>query len=140
MENIAANNRPLKPGAMPNLKLRQSQFEIDTWKRLLDFMREENIHLKNRLSEILKDQFDKNLLDEVELFLNRFIKEDELIVLLRNDLAELEKLTLRNTFPDEPVKKEIGIKLKHLQNNIAIAETQFSKLKLEFNNYLSKNM
>ena len=77
---------------MPELKLKQLQFESDTWKRLLVFMMDENIHLKNRLSEVLKDQFDKNLLVEVEGFQNNFIKEDELIGLMRNDVAELDKL------------------------------------------------
>ena len=53
---------------MPELKLKQLKYESDTWKRLLDFMMDENIQLKNRLSEVLKDQFDKNLLDDVERF------------------------------------------------------------------------
>ena len=125
---------------MPELKLKQLQYESDTWKRLLGFMMDENIHLKNRLSEVLKDKFDKNLLVEIEGFQNNFIKEDELIVLLRNDVAGLDKLLEREIFEDGKIVNEIDRRLKNLRNNIVYAEKQFGKLKLEFNNYLSENI
>ena len=125
---------------MPELKLKQLQYESDTWKRLLGFMMDENIHLKNRLSEVLKDNFDKNLLEGVEGFQNNFIKEDELIGLLRNDVAGLDKLLEREIFEDGKIVNEIDKRLKNLRNNIVYAEKQFGKLKLEFNNYLSENI
>ena len=125
---------------MPELKLKQLQYESDTWKRLLVFMMDENIHLKNRLSEVLKDKFDKNLLVEIEGFQSNFIKKDELIGLLRNDVAGLDKLLEREIFEDGKIVNEIERRLKNLRNNIVYAEKQFGKLKLEFNNYLSENM
>ena len=125
---------------MPELKLKQLQYESDTWKRLLGFMMDENIHLKNRLSEVLKDNFDKNLLEGVEGFQNNFIKEDELIGLLRNDVAGLDKLLEREIFEEGKIVNEIDRRLKNLRNNIVYAEKQFGKLKLEFNNYLSENI
>jgi regulator of replication initiation timing len=125
---------------MPELKLKQLQYETDTWKRLLGFMMEENIHLKNRLSEVLKDKFDKNLLERVEGFQSNFIREDEMISLLRNDVAELDKLLVREIFEDGTIIKKVDSKLKHLRNNIKNAEKEFSRLKLEFNNYLSENI
>ncbi len=140
VQNISINYQAVKPGLMPDGQLIQLQYESDTMKRLLGFMMDENIHLKNRLSEVLKAEFNKDLLDEVELFLSRFIKEDELISLLRNDLSELDKLLMKNAFEKELIKKEVYKRIKNLANNILIAERQFSKLKLEFNNYLSENM
>jgi hypothetical protein len=125
---------------MPDLKLKQLQYERDTWKRLLGFMMDETIHLKNRLSEILKYKFDKNLLEEAENFQSSFLKEDELISLLRNDVAELDKLLVREVFEDGKIIKEIERRLKRLRNNIITAERQLGKLKLEFNSYLSENM
>ncbi len=125
---------------MPELKLRQLQYESDTWKRLLGFIMDENIHLKYRLSEVLKDKFNKNLLEEVEIFQSRFLKEDALIGLLRNEVVELDKLLVREIFEDSRIIKEIDRKLKKLRNNIIIAEKQFGKLKSEFNNYLSENI
>ena len=125
---------------MPDHKLRQLQYESDTWRRLLGFMIDENIHLKNRISAILKNGFQKDLLEGVEDFQTRFLKEDDLIVLLRNEVAELDKLLEREIFEDGKIIKEIDKRLKRLRNDIISAERQFSKLKLEFNNYLSVNI
>ena len=125
---------------MPELKLKQLQYESDTWKRLLGFLLDENIHLKNRLSEALKNGFDRNLLEEMENFQTRFIKEDERIRLLRHELVELDKLLIRDIFDDGKIIKEINTKLKKLRNNIVIAENEFGKLKIEFHSYLFENM
>ena len=125
---------------MPDLKLKQLQHESDAWKRLLCFMMDENVHLKYRLSEVLKDKFDKNLLDELENFQNRFIKEDEQVGLLRNDVAELDKLFVREIFGDGEIMKKVGIQLKKLRKNIESAERQFGKMKSEFNSYLLENL
>jgi regulator of replication initiation timing len=140
MQNSIIHNKHFKPVNMPELKLKQLQYEADTWKRLLGFMIDENIHLKNRLSEILKDRFDKNLLDEVERFQSRFVKEDQMIGLLRNEVAELDKLLVREAFEDGSIIKQVDRKLKKLRDNINNAERQFGKLKTEFNSYLSENM
>lgn len=86
---------------MPELKLKQLQYERDTLKRLLDFMIDENVHMKNRLSEVLQDKFDKNLLKGIEFFQSTFLKEDELIGLLRNDFAELNKLLVIEIFEND---------------------------------------
>jgi len=125
---------------MPELKLKQLQFESNTWKRLLCFMMEENNHLKNRIAEILKDDVDKNLLEEIENFQSNFIKQDELINLLRNDAAELDKLLMKEIFEDGKIIKEINRKLKDLRNNIPTIEKQCTKVKLEFNNYLLETL
>lgn len=125
---------------MPDFKLKQLQHEIDTWKRLLAFMLDENIYLKNRLSEVLKDNFNKNLLDEVENLQNRLVKEDQLIGLLRNEVAELDKLVVREVFGDGKIKNEVDKKLKKIRDNIKNAESQFGQLKSEFNSYLIENL
>jgi hypothetical protein len=133
-----------KPDIMPGLILKQLHYESQTWKRLLGFMMEENIHLKNRISEILKNGFDKNLLEEMENFQNKFIKEDELIGLLRNERAELDKLlvnVLVNGIPAErDIMKEINRRLEKFRSNIITAEKHFGKVKLEFNHYLSEHV
>ncbi len=125
---------------MPELNLKQLQYEIDTWKRVLGFLMDENNHLKNRLSEVLKNNFDQSLLEEVESFQSSFIKEDELIGLLRNDVAEVDKLQVQEIFEDGKISKDIDRRLKKLRNNINIAGKQFNKLKSGFNSYLSENI
>ena len=140
MQNNIIYNKHLIPDYMPELKIKQLQYESNTWKRLLGFMMDENVHLKNRVSEVLKNGFDKGLLEEMESFLSRFIKEDDLIGLLRNEVAELDKLLVREIFEDGQLVKEIDTKLKKLHKNIITAERQLNELKLEFNNYLSENI
>lgn len=140
MQNALSNLKYFKPDGMPALKLKQLQYETDTWKRLLAFMMDENIHLKIRLSEILKDNFDVKKLEVAEDFQSNFIKEDELIGLLRNDIAELDKLFGMKIFEDGWLINEIDIKLKNLRNNIITAERRFGKLQVDFNSYLSQNL
>lgn len=125
---------------MPELKLRQLQFESDSWKRLLGFIIDENIHLKNRLSELLKNGFGGNWLDEMETFHNQLVKEDDRIGLLRNEIAELDRLLVREVFEDGRIIKDVERRLKKLRHNITNTEEQFGKLKLEFNSFLSENI
>jgi len=124
---------------MEHEKINQLQIEVNTWKRLLNFFKDENIYLKNRLSDILKNGFERKFLDEFENFQTKFIKQDEVISLLRNDTAELDKLLngyLNAGIIDESVDK----KLAHLRNNMANYERQFFQLQLNFNTYLAENM
>ena len=125
---------------MSPLKLKQLQYESDSWKHLLGFMMDENIRQKNRLSEILQNGFNRNLLEEMENFQTRFINEDERIRLLRHELVELDKLLIREIFDDGKIIKEIDGSLKKIRAHINVAERQFSQLKTEFNSYLSENI
>jgi hypothetical protein len=121
---------------MPAMKLKQLQYENETWKRLLGFMTDENVHMKNRVSEVLAHSTDKSLLEQLEDFLTRFIKEDEWIGLLRNQAAELDKLLVKEIFMDGKTMKEAVAKLGKIRGNIEVAEKQFDSLKEEFDNYL----
>lgn len=122
------------------MKLKQLQHESDGWKRLLAFIMDENIHLKNRLTEVLKDKFNKNLLDDLEYFHNNFIREDEMIRLMRNDIVELDELLVKEIFEDGKIIKQVERKLHKLHNDLENIQKQFGKLKFEFNNYLSENI
>jgi predicted nucleic acid-binding Zn-ribbon protein len=125
---------------MPDLKLKQLQYESDTWKRLLAFMMDENVHLKNRLSEVLKNGSDTTLLGEMENFQNNFVREDELIRLLRKDIAEVDKLLVREVFEDGKIIKHLNKKMKTLRSNITQVEKKFGQLKSYFHSYLSENI
>ncbi len=124
---------------MPAIKIKELQHETDSWKRRLAFMKEENILFKNTISEILSDGFNRNLLEEVEEFQNRFIKADEVIGLLRNDIAEIDKLLLREIFEDGKIVREIELTFKRFRNHLLVAQRQFDNLKTEFNSFVGKN-
>jgi len=125
---------------MSQLKLKQLQHESDTWKRSLGFMMDENVQLKNRLAEILRTEFDENLLEDIENFQTNFIREDEMVSLLKADIAKLDKLLVREVFEDGQIVENINQMLREIRRNISIAESQFGKLKLEFNSYLLENL
>ena len=125
---------------MTYLKKKQLQYEINNLKRLLDFMTDENVHLKNRIAEILSDRFDTYLLEDVDSFQSSILREDNLIALLRNEITEVDSLLSRETNKDAGLLKRTEVKLKRLHRNMQNAEKQFGKLKLQFHRFLSKNI
>lgn len=125
---------------MPGLKIKQLQSESDTWKRLLVFMTDENIHLKNRLSEVLKDRVDNLSLNEMENFQNNFIREDEMIGLLRKDIEDVDKLLVREVFENGKILKHLNEKMKTLRGTVINVEKRFGRLKSDFHSYLSENI
>ena len=116
--------------------IKQLQYESDTWKRLLGFIGDENIYLKNRLAEVLSESADDHLLYEAENFQNLFIREDERVVYLRNELAELDKLLAHDHAGNGQLKLIEG-KLNRIRHNIKNVETNFGRLKSAFNNYMA---
>ena len=130
----------MKPDHTRELELKQVRYEKEFWKRLMGFMTEENICLKNRLSDVLKDPFNYNLLEQLECFQTRFIKADNLMKLLRRELAELENLLATGIPEDNNTFINMRTKLITLRNIVTNAEKEFIKLKLDFNIYLSENI
>ncbi|MBX9781729.1 MAG: hypothetical protein K2X48_00410 [Chitinophagaceae bacterium] len=124
---------------MQDLLLKQLQYECDTWKRLLAFLMDENVHLKNRLSEIVKNRDGTTSLNEIERFQTDFLKGDELIKVLRDDISEVDKLLQKEVFEDGALEKKIQTKFSKIRVNIPLAERQLGQLKKDFNNYLLAN-
>ena len=124
---------------MPLPTLKELKSESESLKQLLGGIMDENAGLKYRLSEVLKEKFDKIMLIKVEDYQSYFIQEDELIGLFRNDIALLDKKILTIDLNDKKSIKLIDKKLKILRNNIATVQHKFSQLKVDFTNYLTSN-
>ena len=123
-----------------NLLVSQFQRESETWKRTLEFLTEEDVNLKVRLSEILKsmDQRDDSLLERFEHFHNRLLKENETIGFLRLEVIQAEKQLIQNFSVDVDWLKDIQNKQMKLRKDMEKAELEFHKLKFDFNNYISE--
>ena len=80
------------------------------------------------------------MLNQMELFQNRFIMADELISLLRNDAAQLERQLQQNVTEDEAAITDINRQLRKLSYNIEAAENQFIKLRSDFNVFLAAHI
>jgi hypothetical protein len=137
-ENTCIMNT-VNPVYMTN-KIQQFKHENETWKRLLEFIQVENVFLKTRLAKIMKEDTGNQLLEQAEYFQNQFISEDEVIALLRKEVADQEDLLTREVFEDGAIIKSVIRGQKKLQKEIEIVEQKFNKLKFEFNNYLSENL
>lgn len=120
--------------------INQFQHENETWKRVLEFLKDENIILKNQLSGVLPNiaEGDDGSLEKIEYFQNHFVKEDEIIRLLRIELSEQGKLLIRDTYEDGNLLKEVKNTQKKLRKEFEFAELYFNKLKYEFNDYLAE--
>ena len=124
---------------MPLPTLKELKSESERLKQMLGWIMDENAGLKYRLSEVLKEKFDDKMLIKVEDYQSYFIQEDELIGLLRNDIALLDKKMLAIAIDDKKSIKLIEKKLQLLCNNIATVQNKFSQLKVAFTNYLASN-
>lgn len=121
-------------------KIDQIKFETDMWKRLLAFMLEENICLKCRLVEILICDLFKGDVFRIEALENNLIMKDDTIAVLRNDLAEIDRLIFSETSGTrESLAMDLKNKLDNLRRHIQFIEKDFTLLKLDFNKYLLEN-
>jgi len=120
--------------------LKPGQFihENKTWLRLLEFFKQENAVLKNRLAEVLDHKSSKEFLAQAEHFQNLFIIKDEFIDELRHDVnGQVQSLSSKEwVMPEEKILK----KQEKLRNEMEYMESDFSKLKNEFNRYLAANL
>jgi Mg2+ and Co2+ transporter CorA len=120
-------------------KLEQFHHENLTWVRSLDFFKQENNYLKNRLSEVVDITSDKSFLAQAEHFQNQFIIKDEFVDELKHDINEQERILM-----DKYIKTGIGIddiivqRQKNLREQIEYLEKDFTNLRNEFNNYLTQ--
>lgn len=116
-------------------KPEQFLHETKTWGRLLEFIKQENTILKNRLAAVLDHKTDKDFLALAEQYQNRFILNDELIDELRHDINLQENGFAKR---DSMVCDHITIrKQDKFRNEMEYFEKNFLSLKNEFNKYLS---
>lgn len=123
-----------------NKKFTQFRHESDTWKRYLQFIQQENNHLKTRLSQVLQHDTDEQFLERAEYFQSKFIAEDDTVNMLRQDIHELDNMLSKEIAEDANTIKELQKKLKKMHKDMEIVERQFNKLKSDFNLYLTESL
>lgn len=124
------------PFPAPSFILKQLLYEVAAWKRLLGFLSDENNLLKDRLSEVLKERNSIIELSDAERFQSNFVREDELLQVLRMEVVEIERLA--RAFGNKEINHQriIERKLKLFRSNILYFESQFAGLQTVFNDYL----
>jgi hypothetical protein len=122
---------------MPPVKMsttEQFHHENKTWIRLLEFFKQENYFMKNRLSEVLDHNVDKNFLALAEQFQNKFILKDEYIDELRSDINKQNQMFSNST--TQLTDNKLTKTQEKLRNEMEYFEKDFNTLKNEFNKYL----
>jgi hypothetical protein len=122
---------------LDTLRLKQYSHESKSWERLLYFFKQENVFLKTRLSEVLDNRNDTELLISAEYFQNHFIVKDELIDKLLQEIHDQEKDWKENFINNSPVpyKKKVDKKEK-LRAQMQDFKEDFEKIEFEFNKYV----
>jgi chromosome segregation ATPase len=125
---------------MARIQLRMKRYRqaINTWRRMIVFLTDENNELKLRLAETLKDTSAlPGLIEKAEQYLGSFTQQDEVIYLARGDIAALELLVTREAFEQETVFKKMDKKYNQLHKEMEKLEREFNTLKFTFNTFLT---
>jgi len=112
------------------------KYENEVGKKLLQGLQQDNVLLKNKLSEILKLNIRDGILEKAENFQTSFLLADERISFLRKDNMELCRQCLK-AIGDRNAIEELSQKQKQLKKQIKQEEKEFNKLKLAFNSYIA---
>lgn len=133
---------PTKGGLIPKANLLVSQFrsENETWNRTLESLTEEDVNLKMRLSEILKnmDKRDDGLLERIEHFHNRLLKINETIIFLRLEVNKIEKQLLKESAINTELLSGIYHMQKKIRKDMEMVEFEFHILKFDLNNFIGE--
>lgn len=125
--------------AMTNGKRGELIHENEGWRKNLALLEDENIHFKTRLANILNGTFQKDQLEHLEYFQNRFLKMDEQLSLLKHEVREqLYHLQQEHFHMNGEYKKALDVQ-KRLEVKIIIVRENFEKLSVEFNSYMNNN-
>ncbi len=118
--------------------IEQFHTEIERWKQLPNAGMEENVLLKNRISDILINNYDQSSLEEIEEFQNQFIREDELIYTLKTEVNASDNLLYNKISEKGKIGKPLYKKMNALRKDINNFKTGFLILKLAFNDFQHK--
>jgi hypothetical protein len=122
------------------VKMKQLEFENDTWMRTLEFIQSESAYAKNILAEVIRSNTgNPEFLDEAEFYQNHYIQQDTLVSLLKNDLRSFKKLLDRERFEDGNIIKHVQGTRRRLKDEIEKLEYQFNDTKKRFGDFLDAN-
>jgi hypothetical protein len=98
------------------------------WKRLLDRLQQKNIVQKYHLAEMLKQYQGKDdFVLLAEHYQNRFLQQDEALRLMRNDVAALEDLAIKNQYENiHHHKKKLEKEMKAFRSNFKRISSEFA--------------
>jgi len=106
--------------------------QTEKWKRLLDRLQQKNIVQKYRLAEMLKKEYQRKekFVLLAEQYHNQFLQQDEALRLMRDDVAALEGLAIKNEC------EKIHHHKKKLEEEMKAFRANFKRISSEFTIFL----
>lgn len=118
-------------------KIRQLEFEVNCWIRLLDFIQDENTHCRLRLADVLNTKTSNaNLKPQVSYYEERYREQDAHLSLLNKNLYLLSSLLHQNTTDQNAIPRVMET-YHLLSEEINKAEHDFFHTKEDFAVFLS---
>lgn len=118
--------------------LNQFKFEIHSWIRLVEFLNQENTHLKNRLSEVIDQIKDRENLALAEHFQNLFIVKDDVYDHIIHDLKkQAHKWTEIKLISSKEISEDLAKTQKNLRDQIAFIDRDHALITKDYNTYLA---
>ena len=113
-------------------------FENSSWIRLIDYLHQENTHMKNRLSEIIDQITNKESLGMAEQYQNRFLTKDDLYDHMLHVLTgQATKWKEIKSKPASTISIEIKKTHKKIREQMEFIEHDHALIKQDYNTYLS---
>jgi hypothetical protein len=116
----------------------QYNFENSSWIRLIEYLHQENTHMKNRLSEIIDQITSKESLGLAEQYQNRFLTKDDLydhmLHVLTGQAIKWRELKSKSS---SVICIEIKKTHKKIKEQMEYIEQDHALIKQDYNTYLS---
>ncbi len=118
---------------MKYIIIEQLIYEVETWKRLIVFIKNENLMRINRLNDIIKSNDDKNILFKIENFQVQFMMLEEIYFVLNDEVVE--QYNLLKLVQKQEYEIDIILLIKQQQENRLNMEkliNKINKIKADF--------
>ena len=121
---------------MISSKQNQYLFETISWIRLIEYLKQENTYMKNRLSEVIGEIKDRHNLALAEHFQNLFIIKDDLFDHVLHDLnKECDNWKVNTT--EDSITNDLIKTYLYLKDQIDFIEKDYITIKKDYFTYLS---
>jgi hypothetical protein len=111
---------------------KQLRFEIDSWKGRMYVLMNQNTLLKNQLAVTATISTPLVNLDVIETILEKAIQIDETIRLMRNDIADFERILTTISFENATLLAGLNVRFSVFRQNLFTIDNLFETLKSSF--------
>lgn len=118
---------------------RQFRYETEGWKRLLEFIKNENALTRHHLADFIgRSNGSEEMLSVAENYLHNLQQIEIMTALLRNDVIHFEGMVEKHPADDQLPDSAIADKRKSLQKDVDRLQSEFRSIKWKMDNFLSE--